>query len=263
MQEHTTTPSAILEHISGRDQVDAFYQLELKEAKTIEDLRNRMEGIVTKVGTDGEMGERATELTRGLEEATQGDHGSIKLEDDLGANVLGRNKLGTDDSEMRRDQLDPEAVTVNARYTLDTVLHENDTDLGHAGQDPSAASNLRVIDADGTELDAETIFEGNVVSNVSEELGQRREGLPEETYAEGADFVEEIGSDTVDEYVRQGGAHVGEHLQLEVWRANPGISLEQMWSQGMQVGMSHDEIIAAAEKLGKIHTASAQPALAA
>ncbi len=251
--ERTPTTSLAETSVDGMELVDTLYQAQLEEANTVGDVRASIGRLMQEVGTTGEAGTRLKELQASVDEATgNGSHDSVKLADDLGGGVLGQNKVGTKESEMRMDQLSPEHVTENTRYTLDTVLHEDSTELGHAGQDPTAQATVEVIDATGKHHDATTVFEGNVVENVSAELGQRREGLPQETYIEGADLVSDIGRETVDSYVRQGGANVGKHLQAEVWKTQPTLTLQAMMEQGQAVGMSADQIVKVAQEQGRL-----------
>lgn len=264
MERLHDTPPAQETVLSGKDLADTLYRQELETAATIGDVREKMDNLLNEVGTDGKAGERMSEIKDGLEEATGNGNDNVKLEQDLGSGVLGQNKVGTKESVMRMDQLDPEQVTAEARYTLDTVLHENSEALGHAGQDPSAAATVEVIDAAGKHHDAVTVFEGNVVENVASELGKRREGLPQETYLDGADLVKDLGRGTVDSYVRKGGANVGKHLQEEVWRQQGGkIDVETMLEQGAAVGMSREQVLRAAREQGKEVPQGAGLALAA
>lgn len=245
MERTPTTSSA--ETIDGKELADTLYQEQLDQANTVGDIRSRLGVLMQHVGTDGEASARLKELESSVDEATgDGDHDAVKLADDLGEGVLGQNKVGTKESEMRMDQLSPEQVTADTRYTLDTVLHEDSEQLGHAGQDPAAVATVEVIDAKGKHHDATTAFEGNVVANVSAKLGQRRAGLPQETYQEGADLVEDVGLDKVDSYIRKGGANVGKHLQTEVWKTQPTLTLQDMMEQGQAIGMSSDQIMKAA-----------------
>lgn len=251
--ERTPTTSSAETPINGVELADSLYEQQLQHANTVGDVRSRIGTLMKEVGSEGEMGARLKEIQTAVDEATgKGAHDSVKLQDDLGGGVLGQNKVGTKESEMRVDQLSPEHVTANTRYTLDTVLHEDSEELGHAGQDPSAAATVEVIDAQGKHHDATTLFEGNVVENVSSKLGQRREGLPQETYLEGADLVQDIGRQKVDSYIRKGGANVGNHLQAEVWKTQPTLTLQQMMEQGQAVGMSSDQVLKAAQEQGRL-----------
>lgn len=249
MERTKFTSSADLQ--DGEKLVDSLYMQKLATAKTVDDVRSEMQEVMQVTGTDGDIGKRAQELSQGLDKSTAGGHGGIQLKEDLGSGVLGQNKLGSNDSVVRKDQFTPEAITEKSRYTLDTVLHENDKEVGHAGQDPTAVATLAVIDKNKKLHEAVTTIEGNVVSNVSEKIGQRREGLPKETYLEGADLVESIGNDKVDTYVRKGGANVGKFLQTEMWRMRPEIQFEEMKAEGAAVGMNEEQIRAAAKELGK------------
>ena len=259
----TTAPAEIR---SGKDVADTLYHSELKTAKTVGDVRRRLDALVATVGSDGEAGERMTQIKASVDKASDGGtHDSVKLEDQVaGSNsVLGMNKLGTKDSLMRRDQLGAKQVTERTRYTMDTVLHEDSEEVGHAGQDPKAIPTLTVIDEHGQLKDATTVVEGNVVANVSARLGARREGLPQQTYVEGADLVEKLGRERVDSYVRKGGANVGNHLQTEVWRQNQGIEIGEMLRQGAAVGMTQEQVLRAAREIGKLPQASETPTVLA
>lgn len=229
---------------------DALYRRELETAATIGDIRSKMDALLHQVA-DAEARQRMAKIKKSLEKATGKGNGNVQLKNDLGSGVLGQNKVGTRESAMRRDQLDPKKITTQVRDTLDTVLHENSNRLGHAGQDPSAAATVQVIDEKSNLYDARTVFEGNVVANVSAELGARRAGLPQETYLEGADLVEGIGRDRVDSYVRKGGRNVGRHLQEEVWRMQTDLSVDDMLQQGAAVGMSQEQVLRAAREQGK------------
>lgn len=249
MEKFNATPSAE----NQKETADMLIERELADAKTIGDARRSMQELMQKVGTDGEVGERLQEVVRSVDKASEfGAHDNVQLEDDLGGGVLGQNKLGSKESVMRRDQLHPEQIVENTRYTMDTILHENSDELGHAGQDRNSLPTITVIDKTGKMHDSTTILEGNVVANVSARLGERREGLPQETYIEGADLVEEIGRQTVDDYVRKGGAHVGEHLQTEVWKTQPSITFAEMQQQGAALGMTEEQVKNAAEEQGKL-----------
>lgn len=263
MERITSTPSAP-QITNGTELADALYERELVTAKTVGDVRQQTAKLVTQLGTDGEAGQRMEEIHASVNTVAGdgGAHDGIKLEDDLGSGVLGMNRLGTNDSLMRRDQMDPVHIVDRTRYVLDTALHEHSQELGHAGQDPSAAATLEVIDENGRHHDAMTVIEGNVVENVSGHIGQRREGLPQETYLEGADLVRDLGRDTVDSYVRQGGANVGNHLQVEVWRKGDA-QIDQMLEEGAAVGMTEAQVHKAAEKLGRMRRETAPQALTA
>ncbi len=252
MHHTNVTPSAELSEYTGAAYVDALYTHELQTSSTIGDLHERMRTIVTMIGTDGEMGERAQELSEGLLEATEGGHGNIALQNDLGEGVLGQNRVGTHDSEMLRKLLSPEVIIVDARYTLDTVLHENDSTLGHAGQDPTAFSTVAVVTPEGEYHEPTTMIEGNVVVNVADHLGEIREGLPQETYLVGAGLVDELGADTVDSYLRKGGENVGNYMQVEFWERNPNLTLDQMLADGAAVGMPREKVMEHAERLRKV-----------
>lgn len=252
MEKFNTTPSAE-NQLSGRELADTLYQQQLQEADTIGEARGHIRNLLREVGTDGEAGQRMQEISRSVDKASEGGtHDNISLKDDLGGGVLGNNLVGTNDSNMRRDQLNPEQITTDTHDTMDTILHENSVELGHAGQDPNAISTISVIDRTGKIHGSTTILEGNVVSKVSARLGQRREGLPQEVYLEGADLVEDIGSQTVDSYVRKGGANIGKHLQTEIWKTQAGITFDEMQAQGVAVGMSSEAIRKAAEAQGKL-----------
>jgi len=235
---------------SGAEKADALYRTYLETAKTIGDVRKDLDRILDHVSQDAQAHERMKEIRDAVETVSEGGvHDHVALESDLGEGVLGQNKPGTQESVMRRDQMDPDAVVEHTRFTVDTVLHEDSEEEGHAGQDPNA--RVAVIGSDGKPHKEETVFEGNVVDKVSVRLGEEREGLPEETYLQGMRLVREIGSDTVDSYVRKGGANVGKPLQVEIWRKQPSITVQEMLSQGRAVGMSSDEVLAAARSLGK------------
>lgn len=256
--EHITQTSSA--EVNGEQLADALFQSKLAAAQTIGDVRTDLNDLMTSLGSEGEIGERLGELKASVDEVSQGGaHDSIALQDDLGAGVLGQNLVGTKESEMSRDQLTPKHVTENTRHVLDTVLHEDSEKLGHAGQDPAARVNIIV---DGKPVDSVVLFEGNVVTNVSNHLGQQREGLPEEVYQEGARLVDQLGADEVDAYLRKDGANQGKHLQEHVWSQNSGVTVDQMIAEGQAVGMSEDEIIAVAQKQGKFDQ-SLTPALAA
>lgn len=251
--ENNRTPSSALEELGGAKIADTLYEHKLAEAKTIGDVRRDVQSLLSEVGSEGKIGERMQQISASIDQATESDgHDDVAIADDLGSGVLGQNKLGAKESVMRRDQLDPAHITTNTRNTMDTVLHENSEDVGHAGQDPNAVGTLSIIDARGKRHDPRTVIEGEVVSGVSHQLGRRRAGLPKQTYLEGADLVEEIGAERVRSYVRKGGANVGNHLQQEVWRKQPGISFDEMMAQGSAVGMSEDQIRKAAEEQGKL-----------
>lgn len=258
------TSSPALEILNGREIADHLYESELQSAKTIGDVRGKLDTLMQTVGANGDAGRRLTEIKTSVDHASEGGkHDDLQLKDDLGSGVLGMNKIGTRESVMRRDQFSPDQVVNTTRHTLDTVLHEHSEELGHAGQDSRAAATLTVIDASGQMRDSTTVIEGNVVANVSARLGGRREGLPQETYLEGADLVDGLGRETVDSYVRKGGANVGKHLQEEVWRQNTGIELDEMLAQGAAVGMTEDQVIRVAREQGKLPKDSLTPALAA
>jgi hypothetical protein len=263
MEYTTHTPQA--ENIEGREMADALFDEKLQTAKTIGEVRTELDELMTTVQQPNqkqtETGARLEELKAAVDQVSDGGaHDSIKLQDDLGAGVLGQNMVGTRESEIRRDQIDPEHVTANTRHVMDTVLHEDSEDLGHAGQDAKARVN---IIKDGKPVDSVVLFEGNVVTNVSNHLGEQREGLPEEVYQEGAKLVGELGAEEVDAYLRKGGAKQGEHLQELVWEKQGDVTLDQMVEEGQAVGMSDSEIVKAAEKQGKFDQSRAPRVLAA
>lgn len=264
--ELTPDTSSAPEMRNGRDLADRWYQDELKTAKTVGEVRGRLGKLVGTVGSDGEAGKRMTEIKASVDKASDGGaHDNVELQDQVGGSdsVLGMNKLGTKNSLMRRDQLNPKQVVERTRYTADTLLHENSEEVGHAGQDAAAAATITIVDQDGLH-DATTVFEGDVVEGVAGKLGQRRENLPQKTYIEGADAVARIGRDKVRSYTAKGGANVGKHLQTEVWRQNLGITFDEMLRQGTAVGMSEDQVYKAARELGKLPKESETPvALAA
>ncbi len=251
--ENTPSTSSALEELGGAEIADSLYERKLKEAKTIGDVRSELHSLLSEVGSDGAIGERMQKIAESVDHATEsGAHDNIAVADDLGPNVLGLNKMGSDESMLRRDQLGSDQIINHTDETKDTVLHENSPDVGHRGQDPNAVSTLAVIDETGKMHSPTTVIEGDVVSGVSQHLGKRREGLPEKTYLEGADLVEKIGAGTVKSYVRKGGANVGNHLQTEIWRMQPSITLEQMRAQGAAVGMSEAQILEVAKEQGKM-----------
>lgn len=252
--ERTPDTSSAPEIRNGKELADSLYRAELAAAQTVGQARSKLEALISKVGTDGEVGKRMTAIKTSVDTAAEGgEHDNVQLQDQVGgsATILGMNKLGTKDSLMRRDQLDPAQVVAQTRYTADTLLHENDDDVGHAGQDAAAADTITIVDEDGLH-DATTVFEGDVVEGVAGKLGQRRENLPQQTYLEGADAVRKIGRDTVRSYTAKGGANVGKHLQTEVWRRNQGIEIGEMLEQGAAVGMTETQVLKAAKELGKL-----------
>lgn len=251
--KNTPSTSPALDELGGAEIADSLYERKLAEANTIGDVRRDLQNLLSEVGSEGAVGGRMQEIAESVDHATEsGAHDNIAVEDDLGPNVLGLNKMGSKESMLRRDQLSSGQITERTDETKDTILHENSDEVGHAGQDPSAVSKLGVVTEDGKIHSPTTIIEGDVVSGVSQHLGQRREGLPEETYLEGADLVEEIGADKVKSYVRKGGANVGKNLQTEIWRMQPSITLEQMRAQGAAVGMSEADVLAIAKEQGKV-----------
>lgn len=253
MHRTPDTSSALDTHITGDQLADRFYLRQLEGEATIGDIRSQLGALLHDVQHDEEATKRMGQIKKGVDEvAGGGSHDGVSLKDDLGANVLGQNRLGTKASVLRRDQMNPDDVINHTKYSIDTVLHENSEKLGHAGQDPAAAYTIAVVDESGKFHGAVTGFEGNVVANVSAHLGEQREGLPEEVYQEGVDLVKTMGRETVDSYMRKGGANVGKHLQVEMWRTQPGITFERMLEQGAAVGMSEEQIVEAATELGKV-----------
>lgn len=252
MQNEAPTSSA-LEELGGAEIADTLYEHKLAEAKTIGDVRRDVKSLLSEVGSEGKVGARMKQISESVDQATEsGAHDTVAVTDDLGAGVLGQNKLGSKESVLRRDQLNPDQIVENTRDTMDTVLHEDSESLGHAGQDPSALGTITVVDEHGKMHGPTTILEGNVVSRVSSHVGKRREGLPQETYLEGADLVEKIGAGKVDSYVRKGGANVGKHLQEEIWRMQPSITLDQMRAQASAIGMSEETVKRIAQEQGKL-----------
>jgi len=264
MERTPSTPSAEELPASGAEHADTLYRTHLETARTLGEVRADLDRILLHVGDDAAAHERVKEIEQAVDSVSEGGvHDGVQLDGDLGEGVLGTNNLGTRESHLRRDQLDPDAVIEDTRDKLDTVLHEDSEEDGHAGQDPRA--RVAIIGMDGKPREETVVFEGNVVANVSRRLGQRREGLPEETYLEGVRLVQDIGPETVDSYVRKDGANVGKPLQIEVWRKRPSITVQEMLEQGRAVGMSEREVLAAARVLGKFKgsLAEAHHALAA
>ncbi len=252
MQNEAPTASALKE-LGGAEIADTLYEHKLAEAKTVGDVRRDVHSLLSQVGSEGEIGERMKKISESVDQATEsGAHDNIAVQDNLGSGVLGQNKLGSKESVLRRDQLNPDQITANTRDTLDTVLHEDSEVVGHAGQDPKAVGTLAVIDAKGKFHGPTTVVEGDVVSGVSHQLGRRRAGLPRKTYLEGADLVEEIGAEKVRSYTRKGGANVGKNLQEEIWRMQPSITLDQMRAQASAIGMSEEAVQRIAEEQGKL-----------
>lgn len=232
---------------SWKDLADGIYNRELETAPTIGAARLNLQRLLEKYGEEHEIGQRLSDIDEGLGRVAEGGNEGIRLKDDLGAGVLGQNRVGTKESDMRRDQLSAEQVVQHTREVVDTALHENSEEVGHAGQDSTARVD---IIKDGKHVQSTVLFEGNVVTKVSRKLGGRREGLPQQTYGEGADLVQELGVDTVDKYMRKGREKVGEALQVEVWKKQKGnLTYEQLLEEGAQVGMSSEEVQRAAQEL--------------
>ncbi len=262
MERTPSTPSAEELPASGAEHADKLYRTYLQTARTLGEVRGDLDRILLHVGDDAAAHERVKEIEQAVDSVSEGGvHDNVALEGDLGADIVGRNELGTHQSAIRRDQLDPDTIVEETREVFDTVLHEDSEALGHAGQDPNA--RVAVIGKDGELHKEAVVIEGDVVTNVSRRLGQQRDGLPEKTYLEGARHVQDIGAETVSGYVRKGGANVGKPLQVEVWRQQPSITLQEMLEQGRAVGMSEREVLAAARALGKSTQHAAPQALAA
>lgn len=248
----TLTPTASAETMTTGEQLaDQLYLVELQKAKTVGEVRGKMEDVMKGVQGSAEGEERVREIATSLDEATEGGaHDDIQLKDDLGGEgVIGRHTFDSGKAEVVKDQFTPDQVVDNTRKTLAVVIEENKPGVGHPGQDPAARVN---VIKDGKKHEAETTFEGNVGVNIKEEHGIVREDAPEAVYKEGERLVEELGGDEVDSYIRKDGAHAGEHMQELVWERSRDVTFEQMMDEGREVGMSEEEIIAAAQRLDKI-----------
>lgn len=235
--------------LTGIECADDVFNQYLKTAQTLGDVRRGVAILMEEVSTDTAARSRIQNLQTSVEHITQG-HEDIRLEDDLGAGVLGVNeRVGTTQTAMRRDQMEAEGIAKDPDSTLDIALHERSKKLGHAGQDPNA--RLAVIDERGQYKGPEVGFEGNVVANVADFLGKKRADIPERKYGEGERLVRGIGVKVVDTYVHIGGANVGRPLQIELWRKQPDIPFQDMLAQGQRIGLSEQEVYTIAEELGR------------
>ena len=259
MEVREAEPTAA-ENLQGADRADHFFNQRLQTARTLGEVRAGMATVLAEVASDVEAERRAGDLQRVVDQVAQGNE-NVRLEHDLGPGVLGVNwQIGTRNTAMRRDQLEAEVLVENPDRAWDTVLHENGSP-GHATQD--AHARVAVVDERG-EFHEETVaLEGNVVESVASEIGKKRPDLPQKVYKEGAELVRRIGNSVVDTYTRIGGANVGKPLQLEFWKRQPNITLEDMLQQGARVGMSKVEICTYAQELGHLEGVNAEHALAA
>ena len=246
-------PEATSSAEQGTEVVDALYDAKLRTSLTINKARDAVSFITTTFGSDGVMGERATELSDCFEEATEGRHGNVTLSDTLGnQNVIGMHHFASGEAEVRSDQFSAAQITENARRTLSVVLEE---DSLHRVQDPTSRATVIYNNKFMTTTAA---FEGEVGVNL-QGLGLAREDIPNQDYGEGERMVADLGLENVSAYVRKDGENAGEHMQTLVWQQTmPNITVADMYLQGREVGMSDDEIFNAAIDAGKIPEVSVQ-----
>lgn len=250
---HTPTAETRDEVLHGKEGADHEYDVELGTAQTLGEMQGKAAALLDGAGDDAEKKVRLTELKGNLDRVA-GGHGQVKLRDDLGAGVLGRNKLGTKDSEMVTGQVSAAQISANFRKALDTVIHEDEV---HANQDPNA--KLAVVDAQGQFRDETTGFEANAVTIAEKHTGVARTDLPAKTYGEGRKLAHDIGVEVIDEHAR--GSKTGEFLQVEVWRGQTNLDIGRMLSEGAQVGMTQDQVIEVAKDLGKYPADAGKPDL--
>ena len=246
------------EPLDGAARADTLYNEHLKTSRTLGGVRTEVAGLLREVREDPEAQRRIARLQSAVDRVAVGNE-NIAIED-LGPGTLGINRsLGTKNTAMDPHQLEAAPLMQATDHALDTALHENSEALGHAGQSPTA--RVAIVDEQGNYRPTEVILEGNVVDNVERHLGKQRPDLPEKTYKEGQRLVQAIGARVVDTYVRIGGANAGRPLQVEFWKRQPHLTLEEMTEQGIRVGIGREETLAIAREIRRSREEAIEPQL--
>lgn len=211
-------PTSTAEHrnekrLTGREIADSVYAAELRKAKTIGDLENRVKDKVAKaVQHDADGRKRAEQLQRGVRKVAEAGSADIKIDQELeGTGVQGYNENLSTNTAISTDPLSAEGVTTDLRNAQIIAAHERSEEVGHAGHSKKVEA---LVDTDGEVQETEMIYEGNNENKTEEKYG-KRDGQPEELYGEGQEFVERVGAKEVNEYARKGNAHEGDRVRMQ------------------------------------------------
>lgn len=148
-----------------------------------------------------------------------GEHGNVKVQN-LGGATMGVNyQVGTKNTAVDSRMLAVDAVRTDGKKLEEVLDHENSEELGHAGQ--VAVESL--VGTDGKVRDSRTVLEGDVETNMTKKYGQRAD-QPKEVYAEGEEFVQDVGVDTISAYARGGADRAT--TQAEIFKQDKELSAE-------------------------------------
>lgn len=234
-----TAPAQI--DLEGGERANALFRTEVMEVSmTLGETKSRMTNLMKEVNGDEEAEVRVQELMVGMNFIAVG-HDNVKLED-MEHHIGGVNyAVGTNDTAVNQKQYTAEAiVTANTRNKLrGVVLHENDSNVGHAGQ---IAGIDTLVDARGSLIDARMQYEGNVEYQVAQVVGDR-DDRPNDVYGEGLSFVTNVGAQEVNQYIRKDGAHAGDSvwMQTHIMRQS-SLAPEQMQQALVQAGFTQGEV---------------------
>lgn len=162
------------------------------------------------------------EEQRELDEATRG-FDAVQFEDHDPA-IGGTNEVGGSQATATVNR----QLAINAKKLHETLLHEADPEVGHAGQaQPNVSRDDAALVIGGQTLSAVEALEGDVEGKVARKQGRdtnARDDQPEEVYGKGQRAMNAIaglvGTQEVDSVLRKNGAEAGNfaHLQHVIWQ---------------------------------------------
>lgn len=234
----------------GAERADQVYKEQLRTAQTLGEFRAKISTeLKAVVEGDAEATQRARELQTAVNEVTQG-HGHMQIDQSMaGTPIQGLNKGFSNDTSLSPDVLDADEIVGNMEAALIVTDHEDDKDLGHAGQ----ISNVHTfIDAAGEPRDPILMIEGNVEENTENAHGVR-EGQPDKVYGEGQAWVRQIGNDRVQRYIRKTGDKSGDHvwMQVQILRDSK-LPMINIMEKLQEAGFNEDETGQILEQVGKM-----------
>lgn len=226
--------------VQGKELANQLYHREIVKASTLGQLQTQTSILVHQRMEDPEAAEQLKTIQTSLDNVAEGNE-NIRLEV-LPDNIGGVNyQIGTHDTAMNKNGLDANTLVEDSNRLRGIALHENNEDVGHAGQIDGVQD---VIDATGEDVAALNIIEGHVEEGVAEQIGEQRADQPLEVYGEGQYFVQQVGYDTVNDYVHKNGAYAGDRVsfQTEIMKKSP-MSTETMVARLADAEYSGEEII--------------------
>lgn len=185
-------------------------------------------------------------------------HDTVKVET-LGGGTMGVNyAVGTRNTAIDQRLMSADQLMTDPAKAAEVLDHEDSTD-GHAGQRAGVES---VLDENGKVVDAVTLLEGGVESNMTRRYGQRSD-QPKEVYGEGEAFANRVGQGSLQAYVRKSGGSDRAEFQKQIFDRST-LSAERKQEALERAGFTSPEI---ARVIGETREAfeqgPQQPAIAA